>query len=79
MSKREFEMSPEELGEIFAACRPVPAMYLSGGQLMGNSIQENANAAWARLGKKLGFKHMTVRPSPKGERFFMAEPTDSPS
>jgi hypothetical protein len=39
------------------------------------SQQENANEAWRRLGEKLGFDYMTVRPNGKGDRFFSAEVT----
>ena len=41
---------------------------------MGPSQQENANRAWEALGDELGFQHMTVEPSRKGDRFFIAEP-----
>lgn len=69
----EFEMSAAELSELLDACKPTPVMFLSGGQPIGPSQQENANAAWARLGKKMGFDPMTVQPiEGKGMRFFKA-------
>lgn len=68
----EFEMSEADYAELLAACRPTPAMYLSGGMRMTASPQENANAAWVRLGKKMGFNGMSVRPSRRGPRFFFA-------
>lgn len=73
---REFEMSEDDLAQILDACKPTPGMFLSGGQPMAGTPQENANRAWRRLGEKLGFDYMTVQPVPsKGQRFFVAEPT----
>jgi len=69
---KEFEMSQEQLDEIIAASQPVALITLQCG--MPDSPQENANRAWSRLGKILGFKPMTVRPNGKGDRFFSAEP-----
>lgn len=72
---REYEMTEEQLAKIVEASKSVPAMYLSGGQPMFGTPQENANAAWAALGREMGFAHMTVRPMlGRGDRFFMAEP-----
>jgi len=72
--RKEFEMTQAELDEILDACKPTPVMYLSGGQSMFRSPQENANGAWRKLGKKLGFIGDTVRPiSGKGDRCFTAE------
>ena len=46
---------------------------------MFDSPQDNANRAWERLGKKMGFDHMTVAPIPgKGPRFFTAVPAETP-
>jgi len=70
---KNFEMSQKQLDEIINASKATPVMYLSGGKPMFNSAQENANYAWEKLGKQLGFKHMTVRPNGKGDRFFSAE------
>jgi len=74
---QEFEMSQQDLTELLDASKPTPVMYLSGGVPMYASPQENANRAWEKLGKKLGFKHMTVKPlkESRGQRFFTAEPT----
>lgn len=69
---REFEMTEDDLKAILEACKPVPYMVFGGRP--PRSPQENANDAWERLGTKMGFKHMTVRPSSKGQRFFTAEP-----
>jgi len=71
---QDYEMTQEQLDEIMDACKPTPVMYLSGGAPMFVTPQENANYAWGKLGKLLGFKHMTVRPNGKGGRFFSAEP-----
>lgn len=73
MSRQNFEMTEAQLAEILDACKPVPAMFLSGGRPMFGTTQENANAAWARLGAVMGFEPMTVRPIARGDRFFSAE------
>lgn len=71
---KDFEMTKEQFREIMNACKPTPVMYLSGGKSMFKSPQENANYAWKKLGKELGFDYMTVKPNGKGDRFFSAEP-----
>lgn len=58
----QYEMSEQELADILEACKPVPAIFLSGGRPMFGTTQENANRAWAALGKKMGFDAMSVRP-----------------
>lgn len=63
-------MTEEEYNEILDACKPTPQIATNCGAT--RSPQENANAAWERLGKKLGFYHMTVVPSDKGPRYFNA-------
>lgn len=74
--RREFEMTPEQRETLLKAMQPVPVMFLSGGQPMFRSVQENANDAWEKLGREMGFKHMTVRPVPgKPDTFFTAEET----
>lgn len=70
--RKEFEMSETDLAELLDAMKPQPVMFLSGGVPMFASQQERANDAWTRLGKRLGFKPMTVRPCGKGNRFFSA-------
>jgi len=72
-----YEMTEADLQALLAAFQPTPVMMI-GGYDTGSSKQENANAAWARLGSKMGFDHMTVRPvSGKGQRFFTAVPNES--
>lgn len=68
----EFEMTAEQHARLLDACRPTPAMWLSGGVPISRSPQENANDAWRVLGDELGFDWKTVTPSPRGERFFEA-------
>jgi len=71
---KEFELSDEDLAVLLDASKPTPAMWLSGGEPMCGTPQENANRAWNNLGEKLGFKPMTVRPvSGKDQKFFTAE------
>ncbi len=67
-----YEMTQKDLDEIMIACAPVPYMVVGGHE--PSSPQENANRAWARLGDKMGFDSMSVKPSSKGDRFFTAEP-----
>ena len=71
MQRIEFEMSEEDLTTLMDASKPVMAIALNCDP--ARSQQENANNAWEQLGKKLGFDHMTVQPSGKGDRFFTAE------
>lgn len=71
MARREFEMTEADLAELLSAMKPVPLIMLQCGK--PPSQQENANAAWARLGRRMGFQHMTVRPTGKGDRVFTAE------
>lgn len=73
--RREFEMTEADLAKLLEAMKPVPLMYLSGGVPMGGSRQENANAAWAELGSRMGFEPMSVLASHRGKRFFTATPT----
>lgn len=74
--RREFEMTEDDYNGLIEACKPVPAMYLSGGAPMFGTPQDNANAAWGRLGERMGFDGMSVEPSPKGGRFFTAVPKE---
>lgn len=47
-------MTEGDLNRILDACKPVAV-------ITGNSPQENANLAWAELGKRMGFDYMTVQ------------------
>lgn len=77
MASEEFEMTDDDMAALLDASKPTPAMWLSGGVPMYGTPQENANRAWGRLAKKMGFKQMTVRPvSGKGQKFFTAEPSE---
>jgi len=76
MARREYEMSEAQKDALLQACKPVPYMVFGGAE--PRSPQQNANDAWERLGRELGFKHMTVEPvQGKGVRFFTAEPADA--
>lgn len=77
--RTNYEMTQAQLEAILDACKPTPVMFLSDGTPMGGSPQENANTAWARLGKEMGFDHMTVQPTEKGNRFFTAVPSETES
>jgi hypothetical protein len=74
----EYEMLEEDLKVILEACKPTPVMFISDGQSIGGSQQDNANSAWNKLGKKMGFDYETVRPiQEKGNRFFSAIPSET--
>lgn len=76
--RTNYEMSEDDLRAILDACKPVVAMMIGG--YSPSSPQENANDAWAALGRKMGFDHMTVRPvDGKGQRFFTAVPNETES
>lgn len=64
-------MTQDQLDKLLDACKSVPVMMIGG--TTPSSPQENANNAWKTLGKEMGFKHMTVKPNGKGDRFFSAE------
>lgn len=74
IDRKEFEMTEADLAALVRAMKPVPYMIIGG--MAPRSQQENANEAWTRLGAKMGFEPMTVRPSIKGDRFFSAVPID---
>lgn len=74
--RTEYEMTEQDLQDILEACKPVPYMVMGG--MAPRSPQENANAAWAALGRKMGFDSMTVQPiHGKGNRFFTAIPSET--
>lgn len=80
-ARREFEMSERDLRAIVEASQPTIAIAVSGpnGPVpVGGSPQENANAAWCALGRRMGFDGMTVEPVfGKAPRFFTAVPAPS--
>ena len=77
LPRTEYEMTQQDLDDVLDACKPTPVMMIGG--TTGSSPQDNANAAWARLGAKMGFDSMSVRPiSGKGQRFFTAVPNETP-
>ena len=69
-----FEMTPDDLEKLLKACRPVPYIIVGGYPPL--SPQENANSAWAELGRRMGFDPMTVLPHGDNDRFFSAITTD---
>lgn len=74
--RREYEMTEEQLTQLLDACKPVPYMVMGGVE--PSSPQENANSAWAALGREMGFDGMSVKPvSGKGQRFFTAEAVEA--
>lgn len=69
----EYEMTQSDFDKIMEACKPT--RYMVAGGMEPRSPQQNANDAWEELGSRMGFDHMTVQPSSKGDRFFTATPT----
>lgn len=74
--RTEYEMTEVDLKELLAEMKPTPLMLIGGST--GPSQQENANRAWAALGKRMGFDGATVRPvQGKGNRSFTAIPSET--
>ena len=70
---KEFKMTNKQFEDLLRASKPVPYMVVGG--YLPTSPQENANVAWANLGKKMGFDPMTVKPiAGKDQTYFTAEP-----
>lgn len=70
--RKEFKMTERQFNEIIEASKPVPYMVFDNKPPM--SPQESANAAWAALGRELGFDWLTVRPvKGKDHTYFTAE------
>jgi hypothetical protein len=73
MKMKEFVMMQEDMDELLKAMKPVPLIMLQCGH--PPSRQEMANAAWDKLGKKMGFIGSSVKPFPgKSKLHFLAEP-----
>lgn len=73
--RTEYEMTEEDLQGLLQP--QIPEM-LIGGVSTSSFQQSNANSAWEKLGKKMGFDYMTVQPAQgKGQRFFTAVPSET--
>ncbi len=75
--RKEYEMSDADLNELLESMKPQPVMYGCGGVPLFQSVRERANAAWKRLGDRIGFDYLSVQPTGKGDRFFSAEPKEN--
>ena len=75
MSLIEYKMTHEEMAEILKINKEGsdPVMFISGGSRLGKSLRQKINDYWLKLGIKYGFNSSTVRKSPKGGLFFIAE------
>ncbi|MCK9279202.1 MAG: hypothetical protein M0P71_01050 [Melioribacteraceae bacterium] len=72
----EYKLTDADLKELLEASRPTPVMSIGGNTF--SSPQENANRAWAKLGERLRFDPMSVRPiQGKGNKFFTAIPNET--
>ena len=75
--RTNYEMTEIDMKELMEAMQPVPVMKI--GNYAPPSVQVNANRAWERLGKKMGFDYETVQPRQGyGTRFFTAIPSETP-
>lgn len=74
--RTNYEMTLDDLLLLLEAMKPVPMIALQCGT--PRSQQENANAAWAKLGERMGFDPMTVQPTDQGGRFFSAVAKEKP-
>jgi len=71
--KHEYVMTDEDHKKLLAACQPV--VFIAPGGNFPSTPQENANAAWVDLGKKMGFDPFTVQMIPGcSDKHFTAEP-----
>lgn len=76
--RMEFLMSDQSLERLLDACKPVP--YIVAGGISPRSQQENANDAWAALGREMGFDYMTAQSVPgKSGHYFTAVPVTQES
>jgi hypothetical protein len=74
----KFEMTQADYDGLMAkinAARNTPLIAIHCGPI--RSLQEVANDAWAELGARMGFEHMTVQGDGRNPRFFTAIPTEA--
>lgn len=63
--RKRFVMSDKQLKTILRACTPVGDPQVQ---------KDNIEAAWRKLGKHMGFDHMTVKTLPdEGDNYFEAD------
>lgn len=73
--RTNYEMTQDDLDSLLDSMKSEPVIMLN--IIGGRSKQDRANDAWKRLGEKMGFDHMTVQPTGKGDRFFSAIPSET--
>ena len=77
--KQEFKMTQEEMDKILDINKSTSnTVMMIGGVDFSNNLTEAINAYWKILGKKYGFKPMTVEGSSRGKLYFLAEPAPPP-
>jgi hypothetical protein len=74
---KNYEMTKEDMDKLLAASVSGPLIMLQCG--MPRSAQERVNSVWQTMGDRMGFDHMSVRPTDKGDRFFTATPKEHQS
>lgn len=72
--KQEFKMQQSEMDDIIAINKNQPPVMKFGDYWSGMDLQEKINHYWGTLGKKYGFKPLTVEGSARGVLYFLAEP-----
>lgn len=68
--RKLYVMADDQFNYLMEACKPVPYMVFGG--VAPTSPQENANAAWRKLGDELGFDYMSVYPAGNDPKQFYA-------
>lgn len=71
--RQKYTLTEEQHTRLLEAGRSVPYMIVGG--MAPRSPQQNANDAWAELGRELGFDYMSVQPDGEDSHYFTAVPT----
>ena len=75
-ARQEYQLTQQDLDTLRDASKPVPYMIIGG--VMPRTPQENANAAWQRMGEKYDFVWDTAQPlsNSNGRRLITAVPME---
>lgn len=73
MPRKEFELTEEQFIHLKVVCRKLTLEDVKEGENPIQARQNKVNAAWMRLGKLMGFRHLTVEfIEGKSQNFFTA-------
>jgi len=75
--KQEFEMQQSEMDDIIAINKNQSPVMKFGDYWSGMDLQEKINHYWETLGKKYGFKHLTVEGKTTGSHRIEVPKTQS--